>query len=72
MLCRMKSLINRRKLYSIPSWLGKTKALRVSELLHVISAACVVVAGIYGKFWYMVLGGGFCVHGYAFLPAFHW
>lgn len=36
-------------LYSIPAWLGKTKALRVSELLHVVSAACVIIAGWYGQ-----------------------
>jgi 4-hydroxybenzoate polyprenyltransferase len=34
-------------LYSIPAALGKAKALRVSELLHVISAACVIAAGVY-------------------------
>lgn len=39
-----------QKLYSIPSVLGKTKALRVSELLHLLSAACVIAAGIYGGF----------------------
>ncbi|HTI07269.1 MAG TPA: UbiA-like polyprenyltransferase [Puia sp.] len=42
------------KLYSMPSWLGKTKALRVSEFLHLLSTACVVIAGLYGGFgwWY--------------------
>jgi 4-hydroxybenzoate polyprenyltransferase len=30
--------------------LGKKKALRVSELLHVLSAVCVIVAGFYGGF----------------------
>jgi 4-hydroxybenzoate polyprenyltransferase len=42
------------KLYSIPSWLGKTKALRVSEFLHLLSAGFVVTAGFYGQFgwWY--------------------
>jgi 4-hydroxybenzoate polyprenyltransferase len=46
-----------QKLYSIPSVLGKSKALRVSELLHVISAACVVYAGVYGGFhWLYWLG----------------
>jgi len=42
------------KLYSMPSWLGKSKALRVSEFLHLLSAVCVVVAGRYGEFglWY--------------------
>ena len=39
-----------QKLFSMPAWLGKTKALRVSELLHVLSAGCVVFAGLYGHF----------------------
>ncbi|MBS1663320.1 MAG: UbiA family prenyltransferase [Bacteroidetes bacterium] len=39
-----------QQLYSMPSWLGKAKALRVSELLHVLSTACVVAAGIYAGF----------------------
>ena len=44
------------QLYSMPSWLGKSKALRVSELLHVLSAACVIAAGLYGGFgwWYWI------------------
>lgn len=37
-----------KKLYSIPAWLGKSKGLRVSELLHVLSAACVIAAGLAG------------------------
>lgn len=42
------------KLYSMPSWLGKAKALRVSEFLHLLSTICVVIAGLYGGFgwWY--------------------
>jgi 4-hydroxybenzoate polyprenyltransferase len=42
------------KLHSIPVSLGKMKALRVSELLHYLSAVCIISAGIYGKFglWY--------------------
>ena len=45
-----------QKLFSMPAWLGKTKALKVSELLHALSAACVVFAGIYGYFgwWYWI------------------
>jgi 4-hydroxybenzoate polyprenyltransferase len=39
-----------QQLYSIPSWLGKEKALRVSEILHLLSAACVVAAGRFGHF----------------------
>jgi 4-hydroxybenzoate polyprenyltransferase len=42
-----------QQLYSIPAWLGKAKALRVSELLHVASAAAVVYAGIYGGFGWL-------------------
>ncbi len=38
------------ELKSIPVWLGKTKALRVSEFLHVLSAFCVTAAGYYGNF----------------------
>jgi 4-hydroxybenzoate polyprenyltransferase len=42
------------QLYSMPSWLGKRKALRVSEFLHVLSTICVVAAGLCGGFgwWY--------------------
>lgn len=39
-----------QQLYSIPAALGKAKALRVSELLHGLSAVCVVSAGLYGGF----------------------
>ena len=45
------------KLYSIPSWLGKAKALRVSELLHLLSAACVLFAGWYGQFGWLYWAG---------------
>lgn len=41
------------QLYSIPAWLGKGKALNVSELLHLGSAACVVAAGKLGGFGYL-------------------
>lgn len=37
-----------QKLYSIPSTVGKAKALRISELLHILSTACVFSAGVYG------------------------
>jgi len=42
-----------QKLYSIPAWLGKAKALRVSELLHVLSAVCVLLAGWLGNFGWL-------------------
>ncbi len=46
-----------QQLYSIPSVLGKSKALRVSEIFHALSAVCVVIAGINGHFhWIYWLG----------------
>jgi 4-hydroxybenzoate polyprenyltransferase len=42
-----------QQLHSIPAALGKTKALRVSELLHLLSAICVIAAGIYGHFGWL-------------------
>lgn len=42
-----------QKLYSIPAAVGKTKALRVSELLHVFSAVCIIMAGFYGQFQWL-------------------
>src|SRR5687768_3327199 len=40
-----------QRLLSIPVKLGKVKALRVSVLLHLLSAGCVIAAGIYGQLW---------------------
>ena len=42
------------ELYSIPAVMGKSKALLVSMLVHVLSAAAVIAAGFYGHFgpWY--------------------
>jgi 4-hydroxybenzoate polyprenyltransferase len=42
------------RLYSMPSWLGKTKSLRVSEFFHLLSSLSVIMAGLYGGFgwWY--------------------
>jgi 4-hydroxybenzoate polyprenyltransferase len=48
-----------QKLYSMPAWLGKEKALRVSELLHLLSAACVVLAGRLGNFGWIYWFGVF-------------
>ena len=46
-----------QNLYSIPAAIGKSKALRVSELLHLLSTICVIAAGIYGEFhWLYWLG----------------
>lgn len=46
-----------QKLYSIPAWLGKEWALRVSEVLHLVSAAAVLIAGRLGGFgWLYTIG----------------
>ncbi len=46
-----------QQLYSMPAWLGKEKALSVSELLHLLSAASVVAAGKLGNFgWIYWIG----------------
>ena len=54
-----------QQLYSIPTWLGKEKALRVSEFLHLLSATAVVAAGTLGEFgwlyWIGVLVFGGCL-----------
>jgi 4-hydroxybenzoate polyprenyltransferase len=40
-------------LYSIPSMLGKARGLRVSELLHILSSTCIIVAGFAGNFHWL-------------------
>ncbi|HEY0749868.1 MAG TPA: UbiA-like polyprenyltransferase, partial [Chitinophagaceae bacterium] len=42
-----------QQLYSIPAAVGKSKALRISELLHLLSAACIVAAGKLGGFGWL-------------------
>lgn len=41
------------ELKSIPAWLGKAKALHVSEVLHAFAALCVIAAGVYGGFGWL-------------------
>ena len=48
-----------QNLYSIPSLLGIKNALKVSELLHVLSAAAVISAGFYGEFHWLYWVGIF-------------
>jgi len=50
------------QLHSIPAALGRSKALMVSNLLHILSAACVISAGMYGHFglWYWIGVAIFC------------
>ncbi len=54
-----------QQLYSIPTWLGKEKALRLSEILHLLSAIAVLAAGTLGEFgwlyWIGVLVFGTCL-----------
>ncbi|MDP1844202.1 MAG: UbiA-like polyprenyltransferase [Sediminibacterium sp.] len=46
-----------QQLYSIPTVLGKASGLRVSELLHLLSAICIIVAGYIGEFhWIYWIG----------------
>jgi len=45
------------QLYSMPSWLGKAKALDVSVVLHVFSALFVLVAGVYAGFGLLYYAG---------------
>ncbi|HLD53743.1 MAG TPA: UbiA-like polyprenyltransferase [Sediminibacterium sp.] len=47
------------QLNSIPAALGKERALWVARLLHICSAACVTIAGVYGGFhWLYFVGYG--------------
>ncbi|ULQ57293.1 putative 4-hydroxybenzoate polyprenyltransferase [Flavihumibacter rivuli] len=41
------------QLHSIPAALGKSRALKVSEWLHALSAASVIAAGLYGDFGWL-------------------
>ena len=55
------------QLHSIPAWLGKAGALRVSRVLHSISFLFIVGAGLYGSFgWSYAIGallyGGMLVY----------
>ncbi len=44
-------------LYSIPAFVGTQKALNISSLLHLLSAAAVIFAGFYGHFsWFYWMG----------------
>lgn len=45
------------QLHSIPAALGKRNALRVSDMLHFLSAICVITAGTQGGFgWWYAIG----------------
>jgi 4-hydroxybenzoate polyprenyltransferase len=40
-------------LHSIPAAIGTVKALQVSTILHIISALCIIAAGVYGHFYWV-------------------
>jgi 4-hydroxybenzoate polyprenyltransferase len=42
-----------QQLHSIPASFGKKNALRLSKLLHIFSASCILYAGNYGNFGYL-------------------
>ena len=44
-------------LYSMPTALGKSRALRVSEILHLLSAGSVIAAGFLGNFGWLYWTG---------------
>ncbi|MBS1920369.1 MAG: UbiA family prenyltransferase [Bacteroidetes bacterium] len=63
-----------QKLYSMPVWLGREKALHVSELFHLLSAGAVVYAGYYGHFgWIYWMGvlifGGMLIYQHSIVKA---
>jgi 4-hydroxybenzoate polyprenyltransferase len=46
-----------QKLYSIPAWVGKAKALRISEFLHLLSVLAVGAAGLLADFGWLYWTG---------------
>lgn len=63
------------QLHSIPAAIGKQKALRVSECLHILSGLCVILAGFYGTFqWLYWLGvlvfGGMLIYQHAIVKPY--
>jgi 4-hydroxybenzoate polyprenyltransferase len=46
-------------LYSIPVYAGKKNALNISVLLHILSAACIIAAGVAGNFGWLSWIGTF-------------
>lgn len=52
-----ESFDRENKLFSIPVAMGRVGALRVSEVLHLCSASCIIIAGYVGSFgWVYVIG----------------
>lgn len=51
-----------QQLHSVPAAIGKSKALHISQLLHLLAAASVIYAGFYGDFGWLYWCGAavFC------------
>ncbi len=47
-------------LYSIPAWLGIKRALKFSEIIHVVTALLLISVGIYGHFSFLYWIGTTC------------
>jgi 4-hydroxybenzoate polyprenyltransferase len=47
------------KLYSIPVYFGKKNALNISMILHILTATCIIIAGILGDFGWLSWFGAF-------------
>jgi 4-hydroxybenzoate polyprenyltransferase len=50
-------------LYSIPAWLGITRALKFSEVIHFVTAVLLIAVGIYGHFSFIYWIGAACFIG---------
>jgi 4-hydroxybenzoate polyprenyltransferase len=48
-----------QRLFSIPSWLGKNRALLVSRILHLFSFSLLVIIGVVGNFGLLYWVGSF-------------
>jgi 4-hydroxybenzoate polyprenyltransferase len=46
-----------QNLHSMPAWLGTGNALKISEIFHGLSIACVIIAGIMANFGWLYWTG---------------
>jgi len=47
-------------LYSIPAWLGIKRALKVSEVVHIVTAILLITVGLFGHFSFLYWIGTVC------------
>lgn len=50
-------------LYSIPAWLGIKKALKFSEVVHVVTSVLLIAVGVQGHFSFLYWTGALCFIG---------